>query len=281
MVDSTNDKALKNQAQDYVDKIGSELALYDEKLKSAEDQADAVARTGRIARLKNKVQEYLYGSPDEKGSEREAYGPMTDEAAATSGGKSYENLKSSYQEIVRLAIALCYVLSALVRTGDRLGGGFYMLGLVVKPILRSIGRRLGGLNVEIHADIIKVSECGPDGKITFKPLPTALFAPGTPKDLVDQIAGMNRFVVQGLLMTHGYEADDQGVYRNDKGQILTSADFERIKNDPQTGFHQFMENYLPVTITQQPMGPRGKSAPDAEPVENQEPQHKTPAPRPF
>ncbi len=253
------------KAKSVIENVKKEIANQQASSRMEQLKADQAADSARLAKLDMLVQHRLHGNPDEKGSEREALMPMLEENAASPGGKAYENFKSAYQELVRMAIALCYVLSAYFRAkGAGIGSSLYW---TITPIMSKVFES-SGLPVELHQDILKASHCGADGQVTFDRLPPSLFTTGTPEVMQQQLSTMNEFLVRAFLLSHGYEPDDNSVFTHkDTGLPLSSTKFEELKNDPEEGLRHFAEKYLPVRITPRPMGPVGKSVPEPEEIE--------------
>lgn len=252
------------KAKSLIEEVKTEIAKQQASLKMEQLKADQAADASRLAKLDSIVQHRLYGNPDEKGSEREALMPMLEENAASPGGKAYENFKSAYQELVRMAIALCYVLTAYFRSsGASMASSLYW---TVAPLMSKVFES-SDLSVELHEDILKASHCAANGEVTFDKLPPSLFTAGTPEVMQEQLSTMNQFLVTGFLLSHGYEPDANNVFTHKDGTLLTSSKFEQLKNDPDEGLRHFSEKYLPVRITPRPMGPVGKSAPEAEEIE--------------
>lgn len=273
---TNEEKSQLEQAKAAIEKVQRKIDEYRLNSKAAQTSADAAADAARIERLQQRVQHRLWGNPEEEFSKREALMTIAEEAAASPGGRAYENLKSSYQEIVRLAIALCYALSAYFRTSDRLVGGVSYLAKLVSSVVGS-----GTMPVELHQDLIKASQCDDAGHVTFdESLPSSLFTEATPASMRKDLSSMNEFLVRAFLLKQGYEPDDNDVYRHkDTGALLTPERFERLKNDREDGLRAFAEKHFPIRMTPRPMGPRGLSAPEPEPLESPDPAPSPPRPR--
>ncbi len=274
------EKSTIKETKELVTTVKNQIAEYEKGLRTQQQQADETARQSRIALLDQKVQKLMYGDPDQRGSEQEAFMSVAEEAARTSGGKSYENLKSTYQDLVRLCLALCYVLAAFFRVEHRIAGGLSGISNIARQVIGAVSR-LSGTTVELHEDMLKASQCDKDGKVTCEALPQSLFSKGTPPDMIKTLSNANEFLVTAFLMHHGYEFNDKDEYRRKKvdgsWEKLTSTKFETLKNDPDTGLKWFAEKHLPVRLTSNAMGPTGKRVPDPEPLTPSSP---TPTPTP-
>lgn len=264
-----DESAVKTAIEQMKQQIKQYKATQDEQQAQIQSKADEA----RIEKFEKELEKLYYGDPEDQNSRHDSIYALS-ERFAEPGGKSYENLKSSYQEIMQLMVKLCYFLSAFFRTNQRLAGGLSMAGALFSKIMDFAG----ATPVELHEDLMKASVCGPDGVVKCKFPPRELFTAGTPDEMIQQVDDINKFLVKAFLTFHGYDKDDKGVYSRKvagKSEILTPEKFERIKRDPEDGLKAFAESFH-MRLTNGPMGPRGEKAPDPEPIASS-----TPRPKPY